>query len=301
MYSGGFAEAAAQAAQIVKAHPDATYAYLPLAVAALAGGKPDAARDAYLRMAKTGTVGASLANMGLADVAIYQGRYDEADALLKPGLAEDRRTKNTLLMATKYLALAEIALAQGKAAPATDAIRRALALGRDDTITVPAARLFLRAGNETEPKRIAGELLNSLQPESRAYGNLITGDIALKNKRTIDAVESYRASLKLTDLWLARFSLGIAYVEAGGHDAEALAELDACLKRNGEATSVFLDDVPSFRYLATLPYWLGRAQAGVGLTRNAADNFKQFLARRSDAARDPLAADASRRLASLAP
>ena len=55
------------------------------------------------------------------------------------------------------------------------------------------------------------------------------------------------------------------------------------------------------RYLATLPYWLGRAQAGVGLTRNAADNFKQFLARRSDAPRDPLAADASRRLASLAP
>ena len=45
-------------------HPDATYAYLPLAVAALAGGKPDAARDAYQRMATTGTVGASLAEHG---------------------------------------------------------------------------------------------------------------------------------------------------------------------------------------------------------------------------------------------
>jgi tetratricopeptide (TPR) repeat protein len=302
MYSGGFAEAAAQADRIVKAHPDATFAYLPLAVAGLAGGKPDVARGAYQRMATTGTVGASFANMGLADMAIYQGRYDDAESTLKPGLAEDRRTKNTTLMATKYLALAEIYVAQGKTPLATDTIRRALALGQDNTITVPAARLFLRAGNEMEPKRIAGELLNSLQPESRAYGHLITGEIALKNARTSDAVESFRAALKLTDLWLARFSLGVAYVEAGGHDAEALAELDACVKRNGEATSIFLDDdVPSFRYLATLPYWLGRAQVGVGLSRNAADNFKRFLALRPDAARDPLAADAARRLASLAP
>ena len=53
MYSGGFDEAARQAAEIVAAHPDA-------------------ARDAYRRMAATGSVGASLANMGLADLAIYQ-------------------------------------------------------------------------------------------------------------------------------------------------------------------------------------------------------------------------------------
>jgi tetratricopeptide (TPR) repeat protein len=301
MYSGGFSEAAAQADQIVKAHPDATYAYLPLAVAALAGGKPDVAHDAYQRMASSGSVGASWANMGLADMAIYRGRYDDAEALLTPGLAEDRRTKNTTLMATKYLALGEIYLAQGKTALAFDAIRRALALGKDDAVTVPAARLLLRTGNETEPKRIAGELLNSLQPESRAFGHLITGEIALRNKRTIDAVESFRAALKLTDLWLARFSLGVAYVEAGGHDAEGLAELDACLKRKGEATSIFFDDVPSFRYLTTLPYWLGRAQVGVGLTRNGADNFKQFLTLRPDRARDPIAADAAKRLASLTP
>lgn len=71
------------------------------------------------------------------------------------------------------------------------------------------------------------------------------------------------------------------------------------MKRRGEVTAIFLDDVPSFRYLATLPYWLGRAQVGVGLAKNAADNFKQFLALRPDAARDPLAADATRRLQAL--
>ena len=301
MYAGDFTQAAQQAARIVKEHPDATYAYVPLAVAALAQGKPDAARDAYQRMAKTGAVGGSWANMGLVDLAMHEGRYDEADALLKPGLAEDRRTKNTTLMATKYLALAEVYLARRNTPLALDAVRQALALGTDQTIAVPAARLFLQAGNETEPRRIASELLTSLQAERRAYGHLITGEIARRNRRTIDAVDSFRAAIKLTDLWLARFSLGVTYVDAGGHDAEALSELDACVKRKGEATSIFFDDVPTFRYLVSLPYWLGRAQVGVGLTKNAADNFKQFLTLRPDVARDPLAADATRRLAALTP
>ncbi len=299
MYSGGFEEAVQQADGIVKAHPDATYAYLPLAIGALAAANPDAARDAYQRMATTGNVGASLANMGLADLAIYRGRYDEAESLLNPGLAEDRRVQNTTLMASKYLALAEVHLARGQTAAALDAVRRALPLGSDDTVLVPAARLFLRAGSEVEPRRIAADLLNSLQPESRAYGHFVTGEIALKSRRTVDAVESFRSALKLTDLWIARFMLGVAYVEAGGHDAEALAELDACVKRRGEATAIYFDDVPSYRHLATLPYWLGRAQIGVGLTKNAADNFRQFLALRPDATRDPQAADARQRLGAI--
>jgi len=301
MYSGGFAEAARQAEEIIKARPDATYAYLPLAVAAVAGGQLDAARAAYLQMEKTGTVGASLANMGLADLAIYRGRYDEAEALLRPGLAADLRAKNSTLTANKYLTLAELQLSRGQTTAAMDSARRALGLGKDDTITVPVARIFLQAGSEAEPKRIAADLLNSLQTESRAYGHLVTGEIALKSNRTGDAVESFRAALKLTDLWLARFLLGVAYVEAGGHDAEALSELDACAKRSGEATAIFLDDVPSLRYLTPMPYWLARAQAGAGLTKDAADNFKRFLSLRGEQARDPLTADARRRLAALGP
>ena len=296
MYAGDFAQAAAQASRIVKEDPGALYAYLPLAVAALDAGRLDAARDAYLRMSKAGTVGASLANMGLADLSIYEGRYDDAETLLKLGLAEDVRTKNATLMATKYLALAEAYIARGKTSLAVDAIRQALAQSQDDTITVPAARLLLRADNEAEPKRIADELLKSLQAESRAYGHVIAGEIASGNKRAVDAIENFRAALNLTDLWLARFSLGVVYVQAGGHDAEALSELEACVRRRGEATAIFLDDLPSFRYLASLPYWLGRAKEGLGQRAAAEENYKKYIALRPDAARDPLTTDARRRL-----
>jgi hypothetical protein len=56
----------------------------------------------------------------------------------------------------------------------------------------------------------------------------------------------------------------MAYV-AAKHFAEAKDEFDACQKRRGEATALFLDDQPTFRYLASLPSWLAQAQKGLGI------------------------------------
>ena len=74
--------------------------------------------------------------------------------------------------------------------------------------------------------------------------------------------------------------------------------MEASQKRRGEATAIFLDDLPSVRYLAPVPYWLARAQDGLGLKPTAAENYQKYLALRATAARDPLAADARRRLTS---
>jgi len=64
--------------------------------------------------------------------------------------------------------------------------------------------------------------------------------------------------------------------------------------RQGEATAIFFDEFPTYRYVATLPYWLGRAQAGLGMTQDARDNFNLFLARRPYGG--PLAEDARQQL-----
>ena len=77
--------------------------------------------------------------------------------------------------------------------------------------------------------------------------------------------------------WLSRYYLGVAYVHAG-HYAEALSELEACVKRQGEVTAVFMDDVPSYRYAVAVPYWLARAQEGVQQKSNALANYKRFTA-----------------------
>ena len=72
----------------------------------------------------------------------------------------------------------------------------------------------------------------------------------------------------------------MTYVD-GGEPRSALVELEQAEKRRGEATAVFLDDVPTFRYLAPLPYWLGRAHEGINsASPAAADNYRKFLALR---------------------
>ena len=93
-----------------------------------------------------------------------------------------------------------------------------------------------------------------------------------------------------------RFDLGVAYVEAGLY-AQAPSEFEICQTRRGEATAIFLDDLPTFRYLAPLPYWLGRAKEGLGMKPAAAEHYRAFLALRPEGLRDPLAADARKRLA----
>ena len=63
---------------------------------------------------------------------------------------------------------------------------------------------------------------------------------------------------------------------------------------------MFLDDVPSFRYQAPLPYWMARAQEGINKASPAvADNYRKFLTLRPEGTGDPLAADARKRLAAL--
>jgi tetratricopeptide (TPR) repeat protein len=153
----------------------------------------------------------------------------------------------------------------------------------------------MNVGRPDEAAALAGELGKKLELQSRAYAKILQAGLAVSDGRTPEAVDAYRAGIAIADVWLARFFLGVTYVEAG-YFAEALAELEACNRRRGEATAVFLDDTPSFRYLATLPYWLGRAQEGLGQVAASRASYEKFLAVRSGAPDDALVGDARRRL-----
>ena len=70
------------------------------------------------------------------------------------------------------------------------------------------------------------------------------------------------------------------------HYPEAVSEFEKCRERRGEATAVFLDDLPTVHYYATLPYWLGRAREMQKL--DARSQFQEFLRIRQGATGDPL-------------
>jgi len=296
MYAGDFGAAAGEATKVLEQDPAFHKAYLPLAAAALAEGDFAAAGRAYDGMAGAGSLGASLAALGQADAALYQGRAATAIDVLTAGIVADEKTGNRSALARKQVAMAEALAAQGRMADALRVAQRAIEASESDAVVVPVAGLLIDAGRPEQALRLAAGLGSQLSPQSRAYAKLVEGRAALARGDTVKAVDALRAGLKLADLWLLRFHLGVAYVQAGQiHAAAALAELETCLKRRGEATAVFLDDVPTVRYLAPVHYWLGRAQEDIGLRATAEESYKTFLTLRPEPTRDSLAADAARR------
>jgi hypothetical protein len=91
--------------------------------------------------------------------------------------------------------------------------------------------------------------------------------------------------------------MGFASLEAGAF-TEAYTEFDLCLKRRGEATSVFMNDLPSYRYFPQVYYYLGRAQEGLK-SPAAKESYQAFLKIKEKSMGDPLVEDAKRRLAGL--
>jgi len=294
MYAGDFETGVREADEAIAISPAFEKAFLPKAIAAIAASKPDEARQAYARMSEANARGVALAVIGLADLAMYEGRYEDAVAVLEQGLSDEASPGSRRDRAVMQVVLGEALLESGRTAQSVRALEAAVETDRGNT-SAAAARLLLKAGREKAALELADELEGQLQKRGRAYGKLVKAEAALAHGRATEAVDLLIEARSLADLWLVRFTLGRAYEEAGYH-AEALSELMECQQRMGEATAVFLDDIPSYRFLVPPYYWRARAQQGVGMTEAATDNFKTFLSLRGNVASDPLVADARKRL-----
>jgi len=296
MYAGDFATAAAEADRAIKLNPAVYKAYLALAIAAASDGKIDAAEAAYDQAAANGGPrGKSLAAIGKADLAMYEGRYKEAIAILEAGIKQDETDRLDANANLKRIALAESRLAEGDRAGSKSLLASLVKPNEAAGVVVPAAHMLLDLDAQKDARAIASDLESQIQPRARAYGKLVNGKLLLAAGRIPDAIDAFKDGLKLADLWIIRFNLAVAYVQAKAFP-DAISELEGCQKRLAEATAIFLDDVPTFRYTAPLWYWLGRAQEGVGLKAQATETYRRYLSVRSAAINDPLAADLRTRI-----
>ena len=237
-----------------------------------------------------------MANLGIADISILRGDFDQAVARLTEGLEADAASGNQSGAASKYIALAEAHIGSGNDDAARQAIADALEIRSGTSQQVAAALLHIELGDLQDARAIADLLREKLQPQNRAYGNMILGVVDSIEGRHADALDRLSSASRQADFWLIRMQLGKAYFRAGAY-AEALDEFTACETRRGEASAVFLDDLPSWRYLGTLPYWRGRAQQEVGMQHAAKQSYTEFTGYRND--NSPIVADARARFASL--
>ena len=293
MYAGDFETAAATARALIEEEPGVDVPYLPLAMEALAAGDPARARATYQQASQAGESGRSLAAAGRADIDIYEGRHAEAIASLPEAIRRDEAQGNLAGAVAKLVALADAHAARNERGDSQAAITRARALSAEDNVLVTAARLSIAAGRTDEARRIVRELEVRLPAQSRAYARLIEGELAMAAKQYPAAIDAFNGAQKLADLWLIRYHLGLAYFHRGDYP-ESNSEFEKCRQRRGEATAIFFDDFPTFRYYATVPYWLGRAREMQKL--DARLQYQEFLRIRHGASSDPLVDDARRRL-----
>ena len=295
MYAGDFKTALAESNKVLEANPSFEYALLTVANSQVGAGELDAARQTWERLRAVSPLGASMASLGRADLEMYLGRPREAAQILVEGSKADETAGSPGAAAAKYLALAEAHYALDNPRGAAAAARKAASLRAHESVLFPAAVLLTDAGDIRAAKELATQLDNMLQSQTSSYAHLITGHIALREKRLGDALEAFREAEKKHDSWFAHLMLGRAYLDAGRF-AEAVAAFDKCEKRKGEATDVFFENVSTIRYLPPVYYWLGRAQERLGAVSAARGSYEQFLKLRSEAVpADPLAADARRR------
>ena len=297
VYAGDFAGALTEGARAIKDSPTYEQPYLPVALATLYQGDLDGARATYEQVEALSPFGGSMGRLGRADLMLYRGRYREALPVLQQSVALDEKEGNTGLLGPQYVALAETYLALGQKTRGAAAAEKAAGLSEHESVRFPAALVLVEARRDTDAEKIAVAMENTFQSHMVAYAQLVRAAIAVRDERLGPAVELFRESLKRRDTWLGRFMLGKLYVESERY-TEAIGELDACMKRYGEAGDVFFYDFPTARYLPPLYYYLARAQEALG-SAGAKGNYERLIALRGDAdPPDPLAADAKKRLGS---
>ncbi len=297
MYAGEFETASREAREILKQDQSYGSAYVCLALSELAQDRSEQATDAYTRLNGLDASSASVAVAGLADLAFYQGRLNDAVSVLQKGISRDHAAKDSFMAARKQTALASVFIALGQTPKAIAEADLAVGESKLPPILLEAARVYIDAKREDKALALASQLNTRLEIDPRLYAKLIEGEVQLAHANVWDALRIFHEAQKLSDAWLVRLDLGRAYLAASAF-TEAYSELEQCMKRRGEASAVFLDDIPTLRYLPPVYYYLGRAQQGLG-SPAAAESYRTFLNIKSKATPDSLVDDAQSRLAAL--
>ena len=297
MAAGKFDKAEQEVRKIMEFDPKFPDAYVCLALVELEKGRNDKAAEAYQKLAPYGEYEASWASTGLADLALYEGRLNDAKKILEEGIPKALENGFKTSAAHQYTMLAQVLHLQEKKALAVDSADSAVATSKNDSIFYAAAQIYINAGREEKARDLVQVLNGRVQSEPQAYARLIEGELRLAQGNTAEAIKYFQEAQTFVDTWFGHVALGRAYLE-GEEYIEAHSEFELCLKRHGETTAIFLNDLPTFSYLPPVHYYLGRAQEALN-SPGAKESYQKFLKIKEKADRDWMVKDARKRFDNL--
>jgi serine/threonine protein kinase/tetratricopeptide (TPR) repeat protein len=289
-YAGEFETAETEARALKE---PSVFGLLAVAFSQVGRGQIPQAIETYEQIGRIDSLGASYRASGLADIALYEGRFADAVRILAPAAAADVAAKEPDAAATKFSALAYAYLLQNQKGPSIAAAQSALDNSSLPKVRFLSARIFVETGELARAKTLLDTLGAELQPEPQAFAKIIEGLLALKNGKTREALKPLTDSITLLDTWIGRFELGRAFFAAGAY-TQADSEFDRCIKRRGEALSLFLDEDPTYAYLPPVYYYRGRVREELK-TAAFADSYKAYLEIRGKSTEDPLLQEVQKR------
>lgn len=271
--------------------------FLALAFAQLGQEQLPQAAESYQALGKVdslGPIAASYEASGLGDLAVYEGRFSDAVRILGQGAGADLTAKSADRAAAKFVALGYVYLLRGQEGPAVAAAEKALANSNAVKTRFLSARILVEAGQIARARAIAAGLASEVQADPQAQARIIEGLAFLKGGDNRQAIKSFNDANTVLDTWVGHFDLGRAFLEAGQF-AQADSEFDRCLKRRGEALSLFLDEEPTYGYLPPVFYYQGRVREALK-SAGFTDSYRKYLAIRGKSSEDPLVLEIRRRV-----
>jgi len=263
-----------------------------IALAQVGQGQRQDAASTFEQLA-TVPRGAPYSVSGLGDLAIQEGRFGDAVAILERGAAADLQAGDKGRAAAKFAALAHAQLMRRANAQAVHAADQALANSTAVKIKFLAGRVYVDAGSNAQANALIADLGAEITAEPQAYAKILSAEMALKQNDSRQAIKLSSDANALLDTWIGHFDLGRAYLAAEAFP-QADSEFDRCLKRRGEALALFLDEEPTYGFFPPVYYYQGRVREGLG-NAGFADSYRAYLAIRGNSTEDPLVPDVRKR------
>ena len=292
-YTGDFSTAEQEARKVLQVNSGFEIGYAALAYAQLGQGQLAEAIKTNQQLEKVSNFGQSMAAQGLADIALYEGRLADAVRFLETGAAADLKAGRLDSAAADFTMLAHAQLLRNQKPAVLAALDKALANSKTVSTRFAAARVYAATGETSKARKLAEGLATESQLEGPVYAKLVEGEAALAEKGPRRAIQLLNEANKQLDIWIGRFDLGRAYLDAGLF-TEADSEFDRCTKRRGETLDLF-DYVPTYSYLPEVYYYQGRSREGLN-SPGFRDSYGTYMSLREKAGEDPLLPEIRRRL-----
>ena len=264
--------------EVLKAHPHESRALYNMARCHLVRREYPEALRYFNTLIETGGSAESRGRTGLADLAIAQGQYSEAESQLTKGIDLDRRVDNRFSASMKILALASAYYDNGKRDKFDSAMSELADSYQSPSVIFLTGRLYAEAHQLSAGRKML-QLLKSpgdrfKTPKVYSYVHLLTADMDLAEGKYDDAIEAARDALGFDDSTLGVETLARAY-RAAAKVPDGIHEYERVLTRTNERTEEC--DGLSFHSVVQANYWLATLYARAGNAALARKYLEAFL------------------------